>query len=168
MTPEQRMWARVRKGLAPYLELQRVEDQLSAGIPDVFFAGPRPGSIANYPGIAGEFGWLELKRVPAWPKRQRTPVRVRHWTEVQRAWFRRYGAVRPRVFLLLQIARDTYLFDHVGADHVGELPRRGLWDVAANVWEGFIDWRELASLLLTYERSRGADSWRWIYDNDGG
>ncbi len=65
-------------------------------------------------------GWLELKFLEEWPKRETTTVQIEHFTPPQRCWlYERYLACQKRktnhgqVFLLLYVAetREHMLFD---------------------------------------------------------
>lgn len=81
-----------------------VENPACPGTPDVQFIG----------------GWLELKFLEEWPKREETTVRIEHFTPQQRVWLlRRYMACRERgtdhgiayLLLYVQETREHLLFD---------------------------------------------------------
>jgi len=103
-----------------------VENPACPGTPDVQFIG----------------GWLELKFLEAWPKREETTVRIEHFTPQQRVWLlRRYMAEiklripDPHCWLLLYVAetREHLLFDaETGARYVAKdgANRAILYDLA--------------------------------------
>jgi hypothetical protein len=88
-------------------------------------AGLDPCSVENpaFPGtpdVQHIDGWLELKFLEKWPKRETTTVRIEHFTPQQRCWlFQRYLACAKRktnhgqAFLLLYVeeTREHMLFD---------------------------------------------------------
>jgi hypothetical protein len=91
----------------------RVENPVGPGTPDVHYC------------VEGMTGWLELKEIPAWPKRSDTPVRLPHYTKEQRLWIMDYASHGGRVHLLLRIARPKFylLFGPEVAVHLlGEVP----------------------------------------------
>lgn len=72
----------------------RIENLVEPGTPDV-----------NY-----RDGWIELKYIPAWPKRAETMVKIDHYTPQQRAWAIRRGHVGGKVSLLLVVGDEWLLF----------------------------------------------------------
>lgn len=144
---EKNLWKRLRKGLAPYLELQRLEDRYSRGVPDVLYAGPK-----DVLGGAGRIGVVELKYLRAWPKRATTVVRLPTYRQEQRLWLQRFGRLTDAAWLLLQVEKTILLFDWCTAQDVGTLTREELEANAVMVWRGHMstnDYAELARLLLT-------------------
>lgn len=138
MANERTLWNYLRKGMQPYWRPQRIEDKLSHGIPDVCYA---------LPGVEG-FGFVELKWARAWPKRATTPLRLPHFTKVQKAWLRRFGDYAYRVYLLLQVEKDYMLFDYVQAQRLGEITREQILAGGCDEhWEKRIDFEELAARL---------------------
>jgi len=106
------MWNALRpelKGLDPV----RIESHISSGVPDV-----------NY-----VHGWIELKFKDSWPKRERTPLRLEHFTKEQRTWLRKRAAAGGRVFLLLKVGLNEWLLfrGERAAVVVGSLPRADLY-----------------------------------------
>lgn len=61
--PEQRFWDRARRALSPYLHIERVENVLSDGMPDVWVLAP-----------SGLVTPVELKAVVGLPARHTTRV----------------------------------------------------------------------------------------------
>lgn len=111
MTSEAALRAIVRRALAPYGIIKRVENPIDPGTPDMAWqlATPRLGSAA---------GWLELKALEAFPSRQATPVRIPSLTREQAAWAAEWEGAGGKSPLLLQVGRAYGLF--AGA-RIGEL-----------------------------------------------
>lgn len=96
--PEQRLWDWFDRRCGHLAHLQRIENRVGNGVPDVH--------VATF----GWQGWIELKSLPAWPKKPSTPVRLQHWTPGQRAWARRHEYYAGHVGLLVEIVEsDTLL-----------------------------------------------------------
>lgn len=92
------------------LDPQSIESSISAGVPDINWT----------------HGWIELKCVAAYPKRETTPVRVPHFTPEQKSWALRRAACGGKVHLLMKAANDWYLFGAPRLVEVGELTRQQL------------------------------------------
>jgi len=140
MANERALWKALQRGMKGTWVPQRFEDKLSLGIPDVGFV------LLG----GGPYGFIELKRVQEYPKRETTPVRIphkQHW-KIQQAWIRRVGRLTGRVFLLLQVERDYYLFDWYAAQVVGDVTKAGLLDLAIGHWKHRMNYEELYQLLL--------------------
>lgn len=92
------MARKVRKILRS-LDAMRVENPCLPGTPDLNFAE----------------GWIELKAVKEWPKRETTPLRVPHFTQQQRVWLTRRHEKGGLALLLLQVADEFLLLSGVDA-----------------------------------------------------
>lgn len=102
----------VRKGLhAKGILTTHHEDLLNAGVPDLSYSGN------------GVNGFIELKWLEAWPKREDTTVRIPHYTKEQKHFLLTRGRAGGRCWLLLRVGREHLLFDHESAQYVGELHR---------------------------------------------
>ena len=129
MSSEANLWKWLRDGMGSRWHAQRHEDKYSSGIPDVSYA------------IDGADGWLELKYLPAWPKRQETPVKI-GLSEIQRHWLTCRGrAGAGRCFVLAKIGRgDVLLFRWDALPLLGDLragcPRFILTSGADRHWAG--------------------------------
>ena len=99
MTAEANLWAALRRGLGPYGALIRVENALGSGTPDVAYC------------LNGCAGWLELKRLIAWPVRPTTPLRVPHLTAEQVLWLEAWVKARGSAWCLLQVGGTYLLLD---------------------------------------------------------
>lgn len=95
---ESNLWAYIRNRFRTIGEFERVENSISAGMPDVNYC------------INSVDGWIELKYVARWPIRDRI-VKV-GMRGSQYAWFRkRIRRCKPRHnFLLAQVGSDYLLF----------------------------------------------------------
>lgn len=93
-------------------------------------------------------GWIELKKLDAWPKSKDAVVTISHFTPQQRNWLtlrRRRGG---RAFLLLQVKDEWLLFDGlVAAESVGRVPRAQLEYLAARHWRKGLRAEELKEML---------------------
>jgi hypothetical protein len=107
MGREASLWDLFRANIGPFADLERVENRVNEGTPDV-----------NYciNGGGGE-GWIELKDIENWPARDATPVRIEHVTQVQREWWTRRTLAGGNVFVLLRVhaVRQYLLYSGPGA-----------------------------------------------------
>lgn len=95
---ERSLWFRLRRTLAPYGALVRVENATGAGTPDVCYC------------LLGVTGWLELKSLPKWPARGTTVIRVPSLTVAQIHWLDAWSRAGGNAWLLLGISDDYFLF----------------------------------------------------------
>jgi len=81
-------------------EAQRLESPLtSSGIPDWVYSLP------------SAMGFIEVKFLKAWPKREATGIKIDHFTSAQKRFLYCHGKMRGKgAFLLLQIGDDIMLF----------------------------------------------------------
>lgn len=98
---EANMWRTVRKHMAEAdLDPVRVENPACPGTPDVNYVD----------------GWLELKYLPEWPKRESTKIKIKHFTAEQRLWLKRRIKADGYARILLKIGtREWVLFSGLGA-----------------------------------------------------
>lgn len=75
-------------------------------------------------------GWVELKWLPSYPKRETTPVRIDHYTDQQREWLLRRVKMGGGAWLSLKVRSNWYVFDADGAQDVGRLTRAELEETA--------------------------------------
>lgn len=112
MPLESNLWQTVKRELGRFGVLERVENRLATGTPDVVFHLWRRDQYAHYAHTWCGAGWLELKSRPAWPKRPGTPLQVPGLTVAQTEFLLRWA--RPGcpgnglAYLLLQVA-STYI-----------------------------------------------------------
>lgn len=112
MRAESSMWKKLRPHLlVAKLDPVRVENPIHPGTPDVNLCDGR---------------WIELKCIPAWPKRETTVVRIDHFTPQQRVWlYRRWRYAPGSTLLLLEVisVKQWLLFDgDEAAKIVGRVP----------------------------------------------
>lgn len=115
-----------------------------------------PVSVENavYPGtpdINYCLGWIELKWMAEWPRKENTPVLLPHFTPQQRAWLMRRHRMGGMVWVLLQCGNEWLLFDgETAATHLGKLPKGALISAAERHWEFGIVESELVEGLLSH------------------
>jgi len=110
-----RIVTRLRK--AGYF-VQRIEDSVSAGIPDIF--------IAHESGLAA---WIEVKWVADWPKRASTPLRTT-LTEHQALWLTDCPC---ETWLAIKVRRDElWIRGHHAWDVLRGLTRDQLLRIASS------------------------------------
>lgn len=136
---EAALWRHVRTRLRKYGHLERVENAVSSGTPDLNYCLRWRDRVAE--------GWIELKQIDKWPRNQRTAVRVDHFTQIQRIWLNHRCLLGGRAFVLLQVGQTRMLFDGKwAAQHLGHIKRADLLDAAA--WcDADHTWDQLAEIL---------------------
>jgi len=88
--------------IAGKAHVQRHEEEFNSGIPDLSFS---LDPIVN--------GWIELKTIHTWPKKEDSKVRVPHFHDRQKEWMIQRGAAGQNCFFLLEVAEnELLLFDH--------------------------------------------------------
>lgn len=108
---ERAMRKRVLRALKP-LHAVAVENPAHPGTPDVNYIE----------------GWLELKKLKAWPKSDDAPVALEHFAPQQRIWLRNRTVMGGSSYMLLQVGNEWLLFTgRVAADIVGRVSRRVLY-----------------------------------------
>jgi len=117
---ERAMRSRVVKWLKPW-DAVAVENPAHPGTPDVNYAD----------------GWIELKKIASWPKRETTTVQLPHFTPQQRIWLSRRARAGGTVWVLLQVGQEWLLFDGVVAAKVlGDSTQAELVSASLHVWAG--------------------------------
>ena len=122
---EKALWQKVR-GLRRWGHVERHEDRLVPGLPDVHFV------------LAGKAGWLELKWVEKLRKDGSFVVPLR---AAQVVWLDQYDADGGRCFVLTQVGRKY---------HLGRWPfnpETRILDIAW-WWERKLDLQELHDVLV--------------------
>jgi len=105
----------IRRGLrAKGVLTTHHEDVLNAGVPDLSYSH------------GGVHGWIELKWLEAWPKRDATIVKIDHYTKEQKYFLLSRGRAGGRCWLLLRVGREHLLFGHEAAQDVGRITREEL------------------------------------------
>lgn len=139
MSENSSMRPRVIRALTP-LDAKPIENLVGIGTPDVNHA----------------LGWIELKWLRHWPKRDSTIVRMKHYKKEQKVWATRRINRGGLVHLLLQAENDWLLFDgKIAALWLGKLTREELFDVAEHSWRGDFNEKELLQCIMaSAERKR--------------
>lgn len=114
------------------LDAYPVENVVCPGMPDVNYVE----------------GMIELKQLKAWPKRETTPVRIRHFTIGQKAWLAKRWAAGGNAYLLLEISKTFLLYNGNDVYKIGTLTEKQLRELAASVWEGLPALRKELPLCL--------------------
>ncbi len=128
---EQHMRRRVLQWLKP-LDAIPVENPAQPGTPDVNFVE----------------GWIELKKLNAWPRDKMAIVKCEHFTPQQRNWLSLRHRKGGNVWLLLQVKNEWLLLKGVdAAQWFGRVDRETLTDLAALYWPSGLDASELRARL---------------------
>jgi len=133
--PEQRLWDRFSANMRhrPGLRMERVENLLAAGFPDVVVMARRT------PLSRGRVAFVELKMVDAPPRRPTTPVlgEKKGLTQEQRNWHWLAEKFGVQTYILVGVgSAENYLLDGREADyvnscdmsHLGARSSAYLWD----------------------------------------
>jgi hypothetical protein len=133
---EQNFWVLLRKNLP--LKLYRVENKVSRGMPDVHFASKEK---------LGMSGWVELKYLPEFPKRQMTVGLKKH----QAMWLKEYSNY-GQSWLLVRIGSNwTGLFFGSIAEEIFARPTKekfcslATWSKRGNLTKD--DWKRLSEVM---------------------
>lgn len=133
---EKALWRYLRDGMKGRWHVQRHEDRLAKGIPDVSYA------------LQGHCGWVELKFVPRWPRNRSDALRIPHLTIEQRLWLSKRGEHSDLVWVLLQVEKEYLLINHRHIDLVGHVNRESLVNIAALHCVGSLDFEELTRVYI--------------------
>lgn len=128
--PEQRLYDTMKANCANGVRLERIENGVGTGVPDVH------GARRDTP--VARTCWIELKVVKR-PKRAHTPLFKRKTMRPdQVAWHLSYASINGRSVIL---ARDDkyqlYLFPGAMAARLHELPLAGCAPFAVASWDEF-------------------------------
>ena len=114
MKPEHKYWNKyIEPRMRTAWDAQRHEDKISLGIPDVSFGI----CSSNFEKING---WIELKYVKEYPKRETTPVKLPHFTPFQRNWLKKRQRYGGNCWLLFGVHDDNFIFEGNQTDGVGK------------------------------------------------
>ncbi len=143
MAGERNLWNTLRRHTRqdPSAMFQRHEDTYSVGISDVSYVYSTPTSHVR--------GWIELKYAPAWPKRDATPLRLRHFTKEQRNWLRKQGELGGHTWLLLQVDRDYILIKWCDLAPLGNVCKKDILNLCELWSRHTLDYASLKQYLIT-------------------
>jgi hypothetical protein len=136
--PEQRFWDRTRRRLSPHLHLERIENLLEVGTPDLITLAPSTGRVVR----------LELKAVAALPVRTSTPILGGDngcgLSLDQRNWHKLWTQMGGTSAILVGIGSDLQFLVHgVNADEINSLTtdqiNHGVC-VEAYDWDKIVEW----------------------------
>lgn len=114
------------------LDAHAVENACNPGTPDIEYIG----------------GWIEVKYIPKWPARENSPLRVDHFTAVQRLWIKKRVRMGGVVIVALRVGDDLLLFNGWdAAEFIGTLPKEDLIDLARCHWENKTNWTEFLQAI---------------------
>ena len=134
MSAEANLWARLRSNMVPlyWCEATRHEDKFQKGIADISFCQ------------AGIGGWMELKHVSDWPRRDNTPIRIPHYSIDQKDFLEKKGKHQGNTWLFLQIGSDYLVYDWLPAQELPDLPKAHMIAIATFFYEGRLDYSRFA------------------------
>lgn len=112
--PEQGLWDRCRKHLGPHMFIERLENLLDAGWPDVVTM------------CDGNVTWIETKKAE-WGKRATTRIQLSNpLTSEQRNWHLNCAKQGCRSIILIEIERQIFAVGGKYADEVNGMKRERL------------------------------------------
>lgn len=114
----------------------RIENRVAVGTPDVWF------------GVGHFGGWVELKHVADYPKMPTTPIRFKHFNIDQVNTLEEFGRAQGRVWILVQVASDHWLFRWDAARMLQLEQALPWWEMHARArWIGRLDYQNLSETL---------------------
>ena len=122
----------------PKAHIIAIENDVLPGTPDMNLC------------INGAEYWVELKFLDKWPIRPQTPVKIKHFTPVQRLFLRQRWNAGGASFLLLKVGetRQYLLFIGAHCQGIGEtLTTASLLTMAEKVWHNQVDAKELIQIM---------------------
>ena len=132
---EKNLWQYCRRHLSDKGLLMRIENAFYKGVPDVNFL------------INGIEGWLELKFLHKFPKKETTAISVPHFTQEQKLWHKTRWENDGLTAMLLQVADYYFLFVSDKIALVGILSKKGMISNATKCWRNRIDFEEFINVL---------------------
>lgn len=97
--PEQALWDKLRDTMAGHWRVDRVENVLVQGMPDVYF------TIS-----AGLSGWIELKVLKNLPTTDHHSVKIPHYTPFQANWHWTHRDHGGRSWIVVQVEDEIFFF----------------------------------------------------------
>ena len=118
MASERSMRSRVVHALKE-LDAMAVENMVQPGTPDIEYIG----------------GWIELKSLDEWPKREDTVVALSHFVPAQRLWLQRRCKRGGKAWFVLRVGREWLVLDGgIASAIVGTATRAELVTACTFYW----------------------------------
>jgi hypothetical protein len=130
--PEQRLWDSFRSNLPPWLYLERLENIVAPGTPDVVALATRGVMVTSF---------VELKATECWPARDDTPVLGNgkglnadqvNW---HINWTRRGGDSWILIGVGVKAERQLFLFSGLIAREINQMSKRALLAARPETWQ---------------------------------
>ncbi len=132
---EKNLWQYCRRHLSGRGVFMRIENAFYKGVPDVNFL------------VGGIEGWLELKFLHNFPKKESTPVKIPHFTQEQKLWHKERFENHGLTAMLLQVDDHYFLFVGDKIALVNNLSKKGMIKNANKCWRKRINFEELIDTL---------------------
>ena len=100
---ESDFWVDHVSDLKQFGKAKRLEDLLDKGTSDVVYC-------LRWLQEPPRMGWIELKRLPEWPKRRSTAISLPHYSTEQATFLESWGRAGAGAFLLAHVQDDFLLF----------------------------------------------------------
>lgn len=133
---EAAFWQHIRTKMRNCWDATRIESDTGLGIPDVSYGVP-----------TGQ-GWIELKYLAGFPKREDSPVKMCHFTTQQKMWLKRRGRIAGNVWLFVRVADEFFLFDWRQAQTCEEWTANDWRKRSIGYWSGTLDASGLYRIIL--------------------
>lgn len=143
MPDENSMWTDLRDKLPRDIHIERIENSVALGTPDVNLCSIQLGEV-----------WVELKYADDWPVRDSTVFRLKHYTKEQRLWHILRCAAGGSCWVLLRVGPWWGLYwGTTAAKGLGRL--NAAQTQAAAVWQcrGTLDIPGLLEVLRVYREN---------------
>lgn len=136
MSTESTLWRYLKTGMTGKWLATRIESCAGNGVPDVAYT------------VKNKHGWMELKYIKEWPKRESTKIKLPLRPE-QKLWIATRGKLADGVWVMCKIDNDYYLLDYELAILACDGWTRSEWDMLSNLnWENGINFDELLLELI--------------------
>jgi hypothetical protein len=99
-----------------------------AGVPDVVCS------------VGGRHHFIELKSVVRFPKKDKTPIRLPHFTSDQRWWLKQHGEAGESCYVFLKVDKEYFLYHWSNLAGLGEWTRQELMDNCVFYAKGRMDY----------------------------
>jgi len=128
--------------MKPYWRAKRIENPVGAGTPDVYFTT-----------LVGSMGWMELKSIPSWPKKENTLLKIRHFSPEQRLFMKLHGRAGANVWMFLRVHDEHFLLWWGAALKIGTLTADEIRSNARGRWGKQLDYEHIYRCLNIMKKS---------------